>query len=124
MKDFMYTAYKNKVHLFRQTTKTLGAHAASAAVNKRRFLYAYLEAFEGGITPKGVRSDFKKTGIWPFNPKGIMDDPTAIVEDEVLPTNPLRATTPPPGPMAGLGDPIGVFKATQTGIQRSISTDA
>ena len=138
IEDFMFTTYKNKVQLvflpphtshktqpldrsvfgplktyFRQTTKALGAHTASAAVNKRRFLYAYLDSSKAGMTSRNIMSGFKKTGIWPFNPKAVLDNPEAIVEDEALPATPPRASTPTHTALDELGNPIGIFQTPQ-----------
>ena len=124
--DFMFLAFKHKVQLiylpphtshktqpldrsvfgplknyFRQHTKALAGYTAAAAINKRRFLYCYRDASREGMTSGNLRSGFRKTGIWPFNPSIVMDDPEAVLDNEALPARP---PTPPQLPTAGEQD--------------------
>ncbi|KAK3313723.1 hypothetical protein B0H66DRAFT_643220 [Apodospora peruviana] len=56
----------------------MAAFTPSAAVNKRRFLEAYRLASDDGTAPSNILAGFRKTGIWPFNPQAILEDPAAI----------------------------------------------
>lgn len=118
--DFMATAWLNKVQLvylpahtshktqpldrsvfsalksyFRQATKALASFTASAAVNKRRFLYCYRDTSKLGMSARNIISGFRNTGIWPLDPSKVLDDPEAVLESQALP---VRPKTPPPEP--------------------------
>lgn len=78
---------------FRKATKSLAHCKASAPANKQRFLLCYRAASRLGCSDKNIRSGFKKTGIWPYNPSVILDDPEAIIGDAPLRQD--RTPTPP-----------------------------
>ena len=79
---------------FRDLTKDFATFAASAPVNKQRFLKCYQEASRRGMSSRNLRSGFKKTGIWPMNRSVVLDDPEAIVDDDALPAQPSPPRTP------------------------------
>ena len=69
------------------------AHCRSSApANKQRFLLCYRDASRRGCSVPNIRSGFRKTGIWPFNPSAILDDRKALVGD----APPPRPRTPTP----------------------------
>lgn len=85
---------------FRQNTKVLAHCRASAAANKQRFLLCYRDASRRGCSVSNIRSGFQKTGIWPFKPSAILDDPEALIGDAPPPqerprTPPVTTTAPP-----------------------------
>ncbi|KAK4198013.1 hypothetical protein QBC40DRAFT_298770 [Triangularia verruculosa] len=69
-----------------------GTAEASAPVNKQRFLYYYRDAARRGMSARNVISGFKKTGIWPYDPSKILDNPEAIVEERRPPEQPSTPT--------------------------------
>jgi len=77
---------------FRQNTKALAHCRNSAPANKQRFLLCYRDASRRGCNVPNIRSSFRKTGIWPFNPSAILDDRKALVGD----APPPRPRTPTP----------------------------
>ena len=79
---------------FRQNAKALAGFTASAAINKQRFLFCYRDASARGMAPRNIISGFRATGIWPYNPSQVLDDPEAVLEDGVppaLPPTPQKA---------------------------------
>jgi len=70
---------------FRQATKPLAHCRSSAPANKQRFLLCYREASRRACTIANIRSGFKRTGIWPYKPSAILDDPEALVGDGAPP---------------------------------------
>lgn len=119
---FMLTAFLNKVHLlylpphtshktqpldrsvfsplktyFRQETAPLAGCRTTTPLNKQRWLLAYRDASIKGCTARNIRSGFKKTGIWPFDPAQILEDREALVGDS--PPPPDRSPTPTNLPM-------------------------
>jgi hypothetical protein len=83
---------------FRQDTKSLAAFTASAPINKRRFLYCYRDASARGMCARNIISGFRETGIWPFDPSKVLDDPEAILHEEALPITPPPPEERPPSP--------------------------
>ncbi|KAK4125527.1 hypothetical protein N657DRAFT_642256 [Parathielavia appendiculata] len=93
----VFSALKN---YFRQGTKALASFTASAAVNKRRFLYCYTDASMLGMSARNIISGFRNTGIWPLDPSKVLEDPEAVLESQALPARP---ETPPPKPTSRHG---------------------
>jgi 4-hydroxybenzoate polyprenyltransferase len=78
----VFSALKN---YFRQNAKALAGFTASAAINKQRFLYCYKDASARGMAPRNIISGFRATGIWPYDPSKVQDDPEAVIEDGASP---------------------------------------
>ena len=95
---------------FRQIIKVLGAYIVLIIINKRRFLYTYLDLFKVRITSKNIISGFKKIGIWLFNFKIVLDNLEAIVEDEVLLATFFKAFILIYIVLDKLGNFIGIFQ--------------
>ncbi|KAK4120407.1 hypothetical protein N657DRAFT_649205 [Parathielavia appendiculata] len=84
----VFSALKN---YFRQATKALASFTASAAVNKRRFLYCYRDASRLGMSARDIISGFRNT-----DPEA----PITVLESQALPARP---ETPPPKPTTEQG---------------------
>ena len=83
---------------YRQQTKPLTACRGSAPAHKQHFLLAYRDASREGVSPTNVKSGFKKTGIWPFNPSQVLNDPKALIRNS--PPPPKRPQTPEIAPIS------------------------
>ncbi len=81
----VFSALKN---YFRQNAKAIAGFTASVAINKQRFLYCYRDASARGMAPRNIISGFRATGIWPYDPSKVQDDPEAVIEDRPPPTLP------------------------------------
>lgn len=46
-------------------------------INKTNFVSVYLEAHRRALTPQTIRTAFRVTGVWPFNPSVITPDQMA-----------------------------------------------
>ncbi|KAK3364933.1 hypothetical protein B0T24DRAFT_712305 [Lasiosphaeria ovina] len=80
------------MNYFRQNTKALAGFTSSAPINKQRFLFCYRDASARGMSARNILSGFRNTGIWPYSPARILDDPEAFVNKGALPARP----SPPP----------------------------
>lgn len=115
-KDLMFIAWRSKVLLcylpahssdktqpldvgifsplkeyYRQEMAKHRGVSTTAAISKHHFSQAYWVAREKAFSPSNVRSAFKDTGIYPFNPKVLLDDPLLFPPKP----QPDRALTPP-----------------------------
>jgi 4-hydroxybenzoate polyprenyltransferase len=77
---------------FRQNTKALAYFTASAPVNKQRFPLCYRDASRRGMIAHNIISGFRNTGIWPYNPSKVLDDPEAFLQEG----GPIQNTLPTP----------------------------
>jgi len=84
-----------------------------AAINKKRFLYTYLNSSKTRITSKNIISSFKKTSIWLFNFKIVLDNLEIIIKNEILSITPFKASTPTYIILNKLGDFISIFQTPQ-----------
>jgi len=62
----------------------LGIYITLVTINKKRFLYIYLNSFKTNIIFKNIIFNFKKISIWLFNFKIVLNNLEVIVKDEVF----------------------------------------
>lgn len=79
-----------EVDCFKPLKRAYGELVANNVTNDRldrdEFIHLYASAWQQVLTPTLIRSSFESTGIWPFDPDRVLDQPQA------------RPNTPPPRP--------------------------
>ncbi|RYP17078.1 hypothetical protein DL767_010080 [Monosporascus sp. MG133] len=71
----VFAALKEYYH---QETMDFGFFAASAPINKQRFLVAYREASAKAFSDRNIHSGFRATGIVPFDPDKPFQNPKMV----------------------------------------------